>query len=403
MVVNKTTGVIGMLLEFRCSNHKSIKNEITFSMLAGSDDTHEKSLRLHNGMRILRTAVVYGPNGSGKSNFIDALNFCALMVDKSMRFQPGEKVPQSEHKTSEEGDASSYAIQFLKEGIRYAYGFTVQDQEIAEEYLYYFPKGRQVKIFERSGQAVTPGDRYKSSFQQSLNVLKENRLFLACGANFSNVKEVEAAFLFFTRDLVIYDSKKNNWMDYSLNLMRRDPDIKKIFLILMRLLGNQIRDVRIPENQTKRIEAQVVYDQFETDLMTEESDGVKKLFEILCPLIDILSKGRVLICDELETCLHEALIYQIAELFQRTSDRFSAQLIFSTHDTSLLDSNLFRRDQIWFTELNEERATNLYSLMEIRNVRKTENLKNGYILGKYGAIPMRNKNFWEEFEKQIEK
>lgn len=77
--------------------------------------------------------------------------------------------------------------------------------------------------------------------------------------------------MFFTRDLVIYDSKKNNWMDYSLNLMRRDPDIKKIFLILMRLLGNQIRDVRIPENQTKRIEAQVVYDQFETDLMTEES------------------------------------------------------------------------------------------------------------------------------------
>ena len=110
-------------------------------------------------------------------------------------------------------------------------------------------------------------------------------------------------------------------MDYSLNLMRRDPDIKKIFLILMRLLGNQIRDVST-ENQTKRIEAQVVYDQFETDLMTEESDGVKKLFEILCPLIDILSKGRVLICDELETCLHEALIYQIAELFQRTSDRF---------------------------------------------------------------------------------
>ena len=92
MVVNKTTGVIGMLLEFRCSNHKSIKNEITFSMLAGSDDTHEKSLKLHNGMRILRTAVIYGPNGSGKSNFIDALNFCALMVDKSMRFQPGEKV-----------------------------------------------------------------------------------------------------------------------------------------------------------------------------------------------------------------------------------------------------------------------------------------------------------------------
>ena len=112
MVVNKTTGVIGMLLEFRCSNHKSIKNEITFSMLAGSDDTHEKSLKLHNGMRILRTAVIYGPNGSGKSNFIDALNFCALMVDKSMRFQPGEKVPQSEHKTSEEETPAAMRFSF---------------------------------------------------------------------------------------------------------------------------------------------------------------------------------------------------------------------------------------------------------------------------------------------------
>lgn len=113
-----------------------------------------------------------------------------------MRFQPGKRYHNRNIRPAKRETASSYAIQFLKEGIRYAYGFTVQDQEIAEEYLYYFPKGRQVKIFERSGQAVTPGDRYKSSFQQSLNVLKENRLFLACGANFSNVKEVEAAFCF---------------------------------------------------------------------------------------------------------------------------------------------------------------------------------------------------------------
>ena len=128
------------------------------------------------------------------------------------------------------------------------------------------------------------------------------------------------------------------------------------------------------------IEAKLVYDEFETDLMAEESTGIIKLFEIICPIIDIINTGKILVCDEIENSLHESIVYQIVKLFiEARKDQF-AQLIFSTHDTSLLDSSLFRRDQIWFTQLDEQRVTDLYSLVEIKNVRKTENLEKDIFL-----------------------
>lgn len=106
-----------------------------------------------------------------------------------------------------------------------------------------------------------------------------------------------------------------------------------------------------------------------------------------------------MVCDEIETSLHESIVYQIVKLFNEARKDLFAQLIFSTHDTSLLDSSLFRRDQIWFTQLDKQRATDLYSLVEIKNVRKTENLEKGYVSGKYGAIPMLNHSFSTLFSK----
>ena len=137
----------------------------------------------------------------------------------------------------------------------------------------------------------------------------------------------------------------------------------------------------------------VIYDGFEVDLMTEESTGIRKLFEFICPLIDILARGKVLICDELESNFHEAIVYKLVDMFRTLKTPMFAQMFFTTHDTSILSLDLFRRDQIWFTELSKDtRATDLYSLAEIKNVRKDENIGKGYITGKYGAIPMLNQN-----------
>ena len=417
--------VLKMLLEFKCSNHRSIKEEVNFSMIAGSDNTSEGLLKEFGKFRVLRSAVIYGANGSGKSNFISALLFMCDLVSNSINYQPGQGIFQVRHKLSSEDSSSRYSIQFVRNDIRYAYGFSVKQNLIQDEYLYYFPKGRQVKIFERDRLEIRPGDRYKGVFDVSVSILKDNRLFLSCAANYSNVKEIEEAFLFFKTDIVIYNPEINNWTEYSIKLMQDNDMMKKIFLNILRALGTGAKDVKVKLEKIKladlpqelplpdalksllgtkegnRIEAKVIYDQFEVDLMTEESTGVKRLFQMICPIIDILNKGKILICDELETCLHESVIFQIVQLFQNYQKDKFAQLIFSTHDTSLLDSDLFRRDQVWFTQLNNERATDLYSLVEIKNVRKSENLEKGYVSGKYGAIPMLNKKFFNELEENI--
>ena len=140
---------------------------------------------------------------------------------------------------------------------------------------------------------------------------------------------------------------------------------------------------------------------FRSDLINEESAGIKKLFEILGPILDILSTGKVLLCDELENNLHEYILYQLIYLFQRRQKKQFAQLIFTTHDTNLLTTKLFRRDQIWFTELDNQRSTTLYSLSEIKNIRKTESLSKNYIAGKYGAIPILNKTLLNSFTNEL--
>lgn len=416
-----------MLLEFRCSNFKSIKEEIRFSMIAGKDDTSEEVLKVYNNFRVLRSAVIYGANGSGKSNFINALLFMCNLVQTSISYQPGQKIPQATHKLSEKEKPSTFDIQFIRKNVRYAYGFSIEGGAITEEYLYYFPNGRQVKIFERDRMNIQPGNRYKSSFDVSIkDVLKENRLFLSCAANYSNVRELEEAFLFFTTDIVVYNPAMNNWTEYSIRLMQDNLSIKEEFLQMLNALDTGIQDVKlkvekvkfaelkrdlqlpdnlmglIPEQEGNRIEAKIVYDKFEIDLLNEESSGIKRLFEIICPMIDILNTGKVLICDELEASLHEVVIYKIVQLFQNYKKDTFAQLIFSTHDTSLLNRELFRRDQVWFTQLNKDRATDLYSLVEIKDVRKSENLAKGYVSGKYGAIPMLNHAFFQKAGKDGE-
>lgn len=413
-------GVLKMLLEFKCSNHRSIKEEVKFSMVAGSDNTSEEILKEFGNLRVLHSAIIYGANGSGKSNFISALSFMRDLVSNSINYQLGQKILQIPHKLSTWETPSEYNIQFVKNDVRYAYGFSIRQSLIQDEYLYYFPKGRQVKIFERNGMEVKPGDRYKGSLDVSVSILKENRLFLSCAANFSNVKEIEEAFMFFNKDIVIYNPDLNMWTKYSIYtiaVMQNNVSMKRALVKALQAFGTGIKDLKVNfvdfpqemqsldllENlsslpETDKIEVRVVYDKFEIDLMTEESAGVRRLVQMLIPLVDILDSGRVLVCDELETSLHEAVISQIVRLFQRFPKEKFAQLIFSTHDTSLLDTELFRRDQVWFTQLNEERATDLYSLVEIKNVRKTENLAKGYVSGKYGAIPMLNRNFFQELE-----
>ena len=299
------------------------------------------------------------------------------------------------------------------------YGFTLKEFLVTDEYLYYVPKGRQTKIFERSDKGFSTGRKFVGKLATCNDVLKPNRLLLSCAANFSNVSEIIDAYRFFVEELVVYNPlNQNNWMNYSLYQMNSNPQMKNAVITLMQDLGTGIKDIDVTID-TKKIEssqlpdflseefknlllkqnidaitAKVKYDNFSTDLMQEESVGIRKLFALLCPLIDIMANNKTLICDELETSLHEAVLYKLINVFMNLPISNNSQLFFTTHETGLLDLDIFRRDQIWFTELTpEERSTVLYSLAELKNVRKDEKYSKGYISGRYGAIPMLNVDF----------
>jgi len=407
-----------MLLEFSCSNHKSIRERVLFSTLASTDTTYEDKNLNFDGTRVLKSAVVYGANGSGKSNFIDAIAFVKHLVTNSILNSPGQGMRQEPHKLDGYGQESSYRMQFIAKNVRYVFGFSLKNMVVEEEYLYYFPNGRQTKIFDRTNDEFTAGSKFRGRFNTCKDVLKPNRLLLSCAANFSSVDEVAIAYKFFDDDLVIYGKEnEENWMNYSLYQIHRNPKMKQAVIAFMNELGIDVKDIVVTIDQKQlnsselppflsdefkrmllqrsfdAINAKVVYEAFETDLLEEESTGVQKLFGMLCPLIDIMTTGKVLVCDEIESSLHESLVFGLVKLFMTVENESKAQMIFTTHETGLLNLDIFRRDQIWFTELKEDRSTDLYSLAEIKNVRKGDNFGRGYISGKYGAIPMLNLDF----------
>lgn len=417
-----------MLLEFSCANHKSINSQVLFSCLAGADKYKDEITYPFEGHFILPSAVIYGSNGSGKSNFVDSIRFVKSLVMNSVNYQIGQGISQVPHKTAGFSKDSTYRIQFVTNNIRYSYGFSITNMLIVDEYLYYFPNGKQTKIFEREGISFTTGRSFRNKLSRCKDVLKSNRLLLSCAANFSSVPEIEKAYLFFVNELVIFSNDLfDDWMFYSVNQLDKNIQIKNSVIKLLQNLGVSIKNINIHIDEKKvditdippflsdefknkllqgsfnAVSAEMVYEHFSTDLFAEESAGIKRLVGFLCPFLDIILNGKVLICDELESSLHEALVYQLLKLFfnNNTESGIFPQLIFTTHDTSLLNLDLFRRDQIWFTEMRgEDRSTDLYSLAEIKSVRKDENYEKGYISGKYGAIPMLNHSFFELISKE---
>lgn len=402
-----------MILEYTCENYKSIKEKITFSMLASKDTSFKELLIPSNNFSVNRIASIYGANGSGKTSFIESLGFLKSLVYNSNNHQPGDKIRQQPHKLSASGTPTTFTIQFIKNNTRYAYGLSYTMDQVISEYLYYFPHGKQAKIFDRSSEQISFGDKFKKDFDAVLNFSKPNKLFLSVAANFTSVKEAEQVFLFFKEDLIFYPiaPEINNWLAYSIERLTKEPLTKSLFIKFMNSIQCPIQNINtkfedtamtpemLPPNmpdqfkalfshvdKAKIIEAQLDYGLFSVDL-NEESKGIQKLFEVFCPIIDIILKDKVLIWDEIETSLHPQIINEILRLILHGKKNSKAQLIFSTHDTNLLDLNKFRRDQIWFTELTPSRSTDLFSLAELKNVRKDENISKGYLNGKYGAIP----------------
>ncbi len=409
-----------MLLELSCSNFKSIKEQITFSMIASTDTSYEEELYQFQNYRVSRLSSIYGANASGKTTLISAIGYLVFLITQCTKFHDEDKIPRAPHKLASK-EPTTFDIQFVVDEIRYAYGFSISDEEVLEEYLYHFPSGRQAKIFERKQDKFEFGQKYQKELKEICTKTKNNKLFLSVSEAWSKLPEIINPFNFFRKTILVHANDSENWFEYSANKIRSDKKMKNILIKFMQQIGVPIKDIEIkienlpiPSNDTSfslndriqfnfnllprriiGIEVKFIYEKY-TLYLQDESQGTQKLFKLLCPLMDILMNGKVLFYDELESSLHPAIIDKLIDTFKNWKGDNKPQLIFTTQDTTLLNLDIFRRDQIWFAERNPDTCTSeYYSLVEFKNVRKDDNIRKGYINGRYAPIPLKESTLLE--------
>ncbi len=425
-----------MLIEFRVENHRSIRDEQALTMEAGRvGDEMDPRPRSVKGqpVRLLPVAALYGANASGKSNLLGALSFMRDAVIQSHRAWPPEGgVPREPFAWGAKAtEPSLFEVTVLVDGVRYQYGFVVDDQRFLEEWLYAWPIGRKQTWFERESDDFTFGEHLLGENRLVKQITRSNALFLSAAVQHRHEQLAPLYRWFRTLHTVNIGRRRrlmpgmppDRWVWRSLDASlgygpqqvalfdEADPDdqrtepLRESFRELLRAADIGIVDVKLEEDHGEtrrasglrgdsRVRLLLRHQSSEDDAwlpLEEESQGTLRLFRIGPVLLDTLRSGGMLLIDELEASLHPLLALEIVRQFNDPArNPRNAQLVFTTHDTNLLGtvtgSPPLRRDQIWLTEKDHEGATCLYPLTDYKP-RKAENLERGYLQGRYGAIP----------------
>ena len=409
-----------MLIEFSIKNFLSFKEKNTFSMLASSDNMLEDNFIAIGKDKVLKMTALYGANASGKTNLFKILAMVSTIIIESNYRTPNMYIPIIPFKMDEKTikEPSEFEIKFLSNGIRYVYGFKADLKNIYEEYLTYYPNGRPVEIFTR-----TNINNYSFNYkdEKELNDIKEkntaNKFFLSTATTW-NYEKTKPAYDFLTENMGVvlsYDQIKN----YAFQSYNNDPNKelekfalsflekadfnvkgysvteKKMTDDLLRTMPEVIRPFFPKNSPVFKVKTTHIVNKKKYELdISEESLGTQAIFSFVPVLKDVLDNGKVLIIDEFDKSLHPFIVKYIVEAFNNTKlNKKNAQLIFNTHDTNLLDLELLRRDQIWFTEKNEKDGSSSIYPLDDFSIRKSENIEKGYLLGRYGAIPFIKSDF----------
>lgn len=414
-----------MLIDFSVTNFRSIQKKQTFSFAAakGSElaETNTFQSPIAKLPNLVRSSVMYGANASGKSNVLRALGFMHFLVLNSFSaLSEGQPIPVVPFIFDPESlkSPSEFEITFIVDSVRYQYGFAATQQRIQEEWLVAYPEGKPQRWFERIFDPKTSA--YEWQFSRSFIGQKEviktatraNALFLSTAIQLNN-DHLKPVFNWFSGKLDVILPGANISLQFTIDQCASEPGKQGILSFLNAAdmsIANilfekkafdpaMVSPILIPELRDK-----VIADMYGKELtavkfihdsgsgsgvldLNEESQGTQKLFAFAGPWLDVLARGRVLVVDELDTSLHPLLVRHLVGLFHNPkTNPLNAQLLISTHDTTLLDPDIYRRDQIWFTEKDKLGATTLYSLSDFKP-RKNEAFERGYLKGRYGAIP----------------
>lgn len=413
-----------MLIEFNVENYLSIKNKQTLSLIANKSNELEENICTVEGninLNVLKSAVIYGANAAGKSNVLLAVRaMMDLVTQSAANTQAGEDIPVFPFKldSSSIKKPTEFEVTFIAEGIRYQFGFSATNERIIDEWLFAYPKGRPQKWYLRTWNEGK--QEYDWDFGASLlgekqvwqRSTRNNALFLSTAVQL-NSEQLKPAFTWFKKTLRLSGIK--GWAK-TFSAKRCTEDTKKDILNFLKAADIGIDDVLVTKEKfnpddlpsdmpddIKKIVISNMKDKEILDVSTvhyndngepisfsleEESHGTQKLFSLAGPWLDALDNGYVLLIDELHDTLHPKLVSFLVNLFNSpVTNKNGAQLIFSTHETSILNQSIFRRDQVWFCEKNELSETNLYPLTDFSPRKGRENLEAAYLDGRYGALP----------------
>ena len=415
-----------MLYSLKIKNFRSIRGELLLDLSTSGRLKSELNNNIleQNGEQLISTAIIYGRNASGKSNILKAFRALEFLVKNSDQFKHDQKLPPYEpfiFERSHQKENIEFEIVFSGEtGIKFNYKIAFNEKTIDYEALLFYPKGTPAKLFERKNKRVSYGDYYRGEKKSVEQNLLENQLFLSKTSN-NNIPYLKEAYLFFTSGLTVstfHDTEYDETLIRSFSEMMLADDVTKTNMkYLLCAADTNIKDFTIskndgrkfkfPENMPKKIQDEII-DRFKYEVKTthplyennaevgeayldldEESLGTKKLLAVGGLIISTLSSGGVIVVDELDKSLHPLLTRMLIKLFYSSKNNpRKAQLIFATHDSSLLDPELFRRDQIYFSDKEYEGNTILFRLSDLKGVRKDIPLDRWYLSGRFNAIPI---------------
>jgi uncharacterized protein len=421
-----------MLIQFTVSNFRSIAEEIHFSMEAARTSKSAKKMRVDEenqfeipSAKLLKSAILYGANASGKSNLVRAIHFMRKVVLESLTMQAGENFEVSPFRFIDgfQGKPSTFEIIFFAPDKRtYRYGFAITKEVVAEEWLYVKDTKQESCLFEREGKKIDLGKKFTEGNNLEFKT-RENGFFLATVAQFNG--EISKLIIDWFRKIRILNGNEDQIRGgFSASALSNVEAQRKISKFIKEL-DLSIQDVSVDKIPNTLIENEEILKMFSPEmiermknqdtlqvltkhnvfssdgdligselvrLLDYESEGTQKLFNFATDFLDSLENQRIIIVDELDAKLHPLLTIALIKMFHANiGSGHCSQLIFTTHDTNLLSSEMFRRDQIWFTEKDKFGATQLYSLYDYKRqnkrVRTDEMYEKNYLIGKYGAIP----------------
>ncbi len=395
-----------MLCQFTVKNYKSIRDEITFDMQAAAISEHDnKIIKDIDGESFLPISAIYGPNGGGKSNVLEALHtldskvlrpLCAT-CDKAYCDYKARKIPVEPFAFSEQAknEPTEFELFFRTEKAEYRYILHVKKDEVVYESLdrVKMDTGRRSALFRRDTESTElKGIFGKLKISEDLSATLPLISYL--GITYKKNEVVKDVLNWF-EDAIDFLNYENPYQEMR-TAIAKSEDIKHLVLNMIKEMDLDIEDFRIEEKDNDRIEifTKHTVDGYSTEItLSEESSGTRKLFGLLPFIAKSLIYGTTLVIDELDAKIHPMLLQYVIKLFTDMSiNKKGGQLIFTSHDLSTMNNEVFRRDEIWFVAKGRGQNSGLYSLVEFKNdkgesVRKDAKYDKQYLEGKYGADP----------------